>query len=341
MIIDLQRFIETEREFWSELETLLNRFETEPEYRMTLKEIERFHLLYQRTSADLQRMMTFSSEPEVHRYLESLTARAYACIHEIRERPYRLSPLKWFFRTLPRTFRKHIRAFALSLIITAAGFLFGGIAIALDPGSKAVFLPLEHLIGSPSERVAEEEMASEDRLRGVKRTGAAWYMSHNTRVSIFVMALGMTWGVGTVLMLFYNGVILGAVTIDYFLARQGEFLIAWLSPHGVIEIPAVLIAGQAGLILAGALIGWGRPVSMGSRLREISGDLMNLICGVALMLAWAGFIESFVSQYHEPVIPYAFKIAFGTAEFVLLILFFTLSGRKSGGGRSNELSPRM
>ncbi len=328
MIIDLQKFIEAEKGYWTELETVLDRLETEPGYRMNVNEIQRFHFLYQRTSADLQRTMTFSSEQEVRRYLESLVARAYGNIHEIREKPYRLSPLKWFFQTLPQTFRRHMRAFALSLIITMTGVLFGGMAITFDPESKAVFLPFEHLMGSPSERVAQEEAVHEDRLKGVKMTGAAWYMSHNTKVSIFVMALGITWGVGTVLMLFYNGVILGAVTIDYFLAREAEFLVAWLSPHGVIEIPAVLLAGQAGLILAGALIGWGNPLSLGMRLRKISGDLITLIFGVALMLTWAGFIESFISQYHEPVIPYAFKIGFAAVEFSLLILFLCLSGRK-------------
>ena len=65
------------------------------------------------------------------------------------------------------------------------------------------------------------------------------------------MALGMTWGVGTLIMLFYNGVILGAVSADYILGGQGVFLAGWLLPHGSIEIPSILLGGQAGFILAG------------------------------------------------------------------------------------------
>ena len=83
-------------------------------------------------------------------------------------------------------------------------------------------------------------------------------MTHNTEVSIFTLALGMTWGVGTIIMLFYNGVILGAVAVDYIRAGETKFLLGWLMPHGVVEIPAILIAGQAGLLLASALIGHGR-----------------------------------------------------------------------------------
>lgn len=327
MIIDLKNFTDTEKSYWSELEKMLNKMESEPEYRMAVEEVKRFHYLYQRTSADLAKMMTFSSEPEIHRYLESLTARAYANIHEIRGKPHRLSPLKWFFFTLPRTFRRHIRAFCLSVAITLAGFAFGGIAISFDPDAKDIILPFAHLQGSPSERVAQEENASADRLENIKMTGAAWYMTHNTKVSIFVMALGITWGIGTVIVLFYNGVILGAVALDYFLAHESEFLVAWLSPHGVIEIPAVLIAGQAGLVLANALVGWGKRSSVRTRLRGMSGDLITLVFGVAIMLLWAGFVEAFISQYHEPVIPYSIKTGLGVVELLLLILYLSGSGK--------------
>ena len=47
------------------------------------------------------------------------------------------------------------------------------------------------------------------------------------------------------------------------------------------------------------------------------------------MLVWAGFVEAFLSQYHEPVIPYEAKIAFGLVELTLLCLFLGRSGRKS------------
>ena len=45
------------------------------------------------------------------------------------------------------------------------------------------------------------------------------------------------------------------------------------------------------------------------------------------MLVWAGGVESFLSQYHEPVIPYAAKIALGVLELCVLTLYFTRAGR--------------
>jgi uncharacterized membrane protein SpoIIM required for sporulation len=151
-------------------------------------------------------------------------------------------------------------------------------------------------------------------------------MTHNTQVSVFALALGATWGVGTILLLFYNGVILGAVAADYILAGQTGFLAGWLLPHGSFEIPAILIAGQGGLILGRALIGWGTRASLKTRLRAVSGDLVTLIFGVAVLLIWAGLVESFLSQYHEPVIPYSFKIIFGLIELALLSLLLGKSG---------------
>jgi len=333
VIVDLQRFIANERLFWNELEKLLDWIEAEPETRMPLGQLQLFHQLYERTAADLAKITTFSSEPETRRYLENLVARAYGEIHETREKQRRIFPLQWFFQTLPQTFRRHVRAFYLSLAITIAGCAFGGMAIAFDPDSKPVLMPFSHLLQDPRKRVAEEEKATQDRLAGEKTTFSAELMTHNTKISIFTLALGMTWGIGTIIMLFYNGVILGAVAVDYIRAGETQFLLGWLMPHGVIEIPAILIAGQAGLLLALAIVGRGNRAPLRTRLREISGDIVTLIFGVGLMLVWAGFVEAFLSQYHEPVIPYVAKIAFGFVELILLVLFYA----KSGMGKKSEI----
>jgi uncharacterized membrane protein SpoIIM required for sporulation len=151
-------------------------------------------------------------------------------------------------------------------------------------------------------------------------------MTHNTQVAITTMAAGLTWGIGTVILLFYNGVILGAVVFDYIRAGQGTFVAGWLLPHGSVEIPSILLAGQAGLLLASALIGWGNRKPRSARLREVSPDLLTLIGGAATLLVWAGLVEAFLSQYHQPVVPYSLKIAFGVAELVALTLFLSRSG---------------
>jgi hypothetical protein len=68
-------------------------------------------------------------------------------------------------------------------------------------------------------------------------------------------------------------------------------------------------------------------VPLAARLRAVSRDTVTLTFGFALLLVWAGFIEAFLSQYHEPRVPYEAKIAFGVLELILLCLYLTKSGR--------------
>lgn len=330
MILDLPRFIAAERPVWTELEQMLDRLELTPDRDPTLEEAKRFHLLYQKVAADLGRISTFASEPELRRYLESLTARAYGEIHETRMRSTRFRPVQWFTVEFPRAFRRHFGAFLLSVLITIVGVLFGGFAVALDGEAKESILPemFSSHLGDPAKRVQEEESGKKDRLKGHRSTFASQLMANNIGVSIKALALGMTYGIGTIVILFYNGVILGLVGLDYILAGQLVFLLGWLLPHGSIEIPAILLAGQGGLVLGHALIGRGDRAPLGRRLRAVGGDVMTLIGGVAVMLVWAGFVESFFSQYHQPVIPYWLKIAFGMAELGVLAWFLGTRGKE-------------
>ena len=326
MILDVARFTKAERPYWQELDSTLRRLDEDPGASMSLAETERFHYLYQRSSADLSRLSTFSADPDLREYLESLVARAYAEIHETRERRGPGSFKKWFLSTFPRTFRKHILAFQLSLAITVAGTAFGAAALHFDPDSKPVIMPSSHLMESPAERVAREEKAKDDRLSGHKGSFASQLMTNNIRVSLFAFGLGITWGLGTVIVLFYNGVILGAVGADYIQAGQTKFLFGWLMPHGAIEIPAILLAGQAGFMLASALVGWGDRTPRRARMGAISKDLLTIAGGASVLLVWAGIVESFFSQYHEPVLPYAVKIAFGCIELFALFFFLMRAG---------------
>lgn len=326
MIVDIPRFVAAERPYWDELRALLDRVDTEPERRLSLTEIQRLHYLYERCSAGLARLDTFSTDPALRGLLETLVSRAYSGIHETRE-PRKMN-WKAILFGFPRAFRRHMGAFRLSLGVTLLGCAFGWFAVRMDPHSKAVLMPFPGLLNSPAERVHQEEATTKDRLSGAKASFSAELMTHNIQVTVMTLAMGMTWGVGTLILLFYNGVILGAVAADYIAAGFGTFLTGWLLPHGSIEIPAILLGGQGGFILAGALIGWGGRTSRPDRLRAVAPDLFAIVAGAAVMLVWAGMVESFISQYHKPVIPYGLKIAFGACELVALTAFLGWAGRE-------------
>jgi hypothetical protein len=212
VILNLSRFAAAERDCWSELEARLHRSEAEPNWRMSVSEVQRLQYLYERSAAALVRLDEFS-EPQLRASLQALVARSYSAIHQTRSSP----PFRWKTRlTEPaRAFRRHGLAFCLSAGITVLGCAFGWLAIHADIHNKAVSMPFPGLMQSPGERVAAKEGAKTDRLQGQKASFSATLMTHNIGVSIFTLGCGITWGVGTVLLLFYNGVLLGAVAADY------------------------------------------------------------------------------------------------------------------------------
>ena len=330
MILDLEHFIAQRSASWRELEERLRILEEDALAERSLDDLRRFHYLYVRVAADLAELATFSAERELRSRLELLLARSYGQMHRRQRRALPFSPWKWFTRTFPETFRRHSRAFLLACLVMGLGVFFGGFALKVDPSAREVLMPFSHLLQDPAHPVAEEEKADAEFRKttvGKRATFSAFLMTHNTRVSLFTIALGITGGIGTIIMVFSNGVMLGAIVVDYVSAGQTPFLIGWLLPHGSVEIPSLLIAGQAGLLLGRALLGYGNRESLSERLRRIGPDLITLTFGVALLLVWAGLIEAFFSQYHQPVLPYWAKIAFGSLQLSLLAAFLFLSGR--------------
>lgn len=331
MILDVQKFITERRPEWEAFEAMLNHLEDDARnQRFDTREAHRFHYLYERIAADLTKLNAYAVEPQTHKYLESLVARGFGEMHGSSERLPLVRSLVNLVTTFPQTVRRHFSVLCMVLAIFGGGMVFGGLALALDPTAKPVLMPFPHLLGDPSERVAEEEAAAakDDPMAGGKSTFSASLMTHNTKVAIFTLALGMTFGIGTGIVLFYNGVMIGAVMTDYVLAGESVFLVGWLLPHGSVEIPAILIAGQGGLLLGRALLFAQERKSIGQRLSEIRGDLVVLTAGVACLLIWAGIIESFMSQYHEPILPYSVKIGFGAVQLVGLVAYLGLTGRK-------------
>lgn len=329
MILDVEKFIARERTHWDELAALLRLQENQPDRRPPLDEAKRFYYLYQRTSSDLVKLKTFAGEAETTRFLENLVARAYSRLHEDGGEKVPFRPWQWLTRTFPSTFRRHWIAFALSCGTFWIGAAFGAAALKVNYQSKADFIPpqFSHLNEKPSKRVEREEKQDFDAFQG-RHAFSAQLMTHNTKVTIMTMVTGFLWGIFTFVLLFYNGTVIGVVIFDYVTDGQGTFLTAWLLPHGSFELPAIFIGGQTGLVIARAMFGWGTNLRLRERLRRIRGDLLTLIGGAALLLIWAGIIESFLSQYHDPRF-YPWKIGVGAVQLTGLILYLAFCGRKA------------
>src|SRR5437879_8482484 len=124
-------------------------------------------------------------------------------------------------------------------------------------------------------------------------------------------SFGVTFGIGTAPLVFGNGVLLGAVAARYTQQGFGLFMTAWLLPHGVFEIPSILIAGQAGFYLARILLRRREDRDVRQSMRE----WLVLIAGMAMMLVWAGMMEGFFSYHYAAVLAFGFIVEVRVADF--------------------------
>jgi uncharacterized membrane protein SpoIIM required for sporulation len=102
---------------------------------------------------------------------------------------------------------------------------------------------------------------------------------------------GLFAGVPTVATLLFNGLLVGAV------AGVVEPLLfaALVVPHGIIELPAIAVAGGVGLRLGH--VGWGtwRGARPRSALVDEIGRTWRVVVGLAVVFVVAGFVEAFVT----------------------------------------------
>jgi hypothetical protein len=132
--------------------------------------------------------------------------------------------------------------------------------------------------------------------------------------------------VGSVSLLFYNGVPIGALAMQYHQFGEGQFFWAWILPHGIPEITQILVAGAAGLLLARGLWLPGRR-SRRDALADEARRAMRLVVGGMPILVLAGLIEGTISQLHAPVLPYALKLAFAAVVGVAVWSYLLFAGR--------------
>ena len=121
---------------------------------------------------------------------------------------------------------------------------------------------------------------------------------NNVRVSFMAFALGLLISVGSGLVMFYNGVMLGA--FQYFFYQKGllltSFLTIWI--HGTLEISAIVLAGAAGLVMGNSILFPGTYPRMESFRRGARRGL-KMVIGLVPIFITAGFLESFVTRLTE------------------------------------------
>jgi uncharacterized membrane protein SpoIIM required for sporulation len=303
-------WLQKRRPYWARIDELIARSGRNGIRALTHSELQELALLYRQTASDLATIREDASSRNLAHYLNQLLGRAHNLIYMARRSRaggiitfYRETFPEVFHETLPYTFA----AFAIFFALAAAGMMM---AIA-DPRFQ------EYLLGSAMmDTIAKREMWTHSVVT-IKPLASSAIMTNNLSVSFTTFALGITAGLGTVWMLALNGLLLGVVTAACWQAGMADQLYSFVAPHGVLELPAIFIAGGAGLLLAKGLLFPGnlpRKVSIAIE----GGRAVRLVLGIIPMLIVAGTIEGFVSPSDLPI-PLKYTLAAGL--FVLLLLY--------------------
>jgi uncharacterized membrane protein SpoIIM required for sporulation len=318
--MDERSLIAGSRPVWERLAASTEAARSQGVATLGVERLKQMHEDYRQAAADLAYAQTHFPSAEVTGYLNRLVGQAHGELYGAA--PRRLATM-WRFIAVgyPRLLRRNWRPIALS-----AGVLFGAVALGfllahVDYPLARLFLPasFRDIAGDP----VEQGQQARDVLAPFAPLMSAGITVNNIQVAIVAFAGGVTFGVVTLWSLFQNGMLLGVLAGVF--GKAGEALGFWalIVPHGSLELPAIALAGGAGLMLGGALLSPGDLPRI-EALRRVSGEAVRVLLGTVPLFIVAGLVEGFVTPRDYPPV---LKLGLGALLFLALVVYVGLAGR--------------
>ena len=311
---------------WRELESLVVLLEKRGTGALTPAELARLPALYRAALSSLSVARAISLDRNVVEYLESLSGRAYLAVYATRRR-LREALGDFFVRRFPRAVRAHAWHVAIAASLLALGAITGYLLTASDPERFYAFVGPAYAQGrgpaSSTESLREILYGGKDAATMLK-TFAMFLFQHNARIGLMAFAVGLAGGVPAGLLLFSNGLVMGAFAALYGGRGLAVEFFAWVLPHGVTELTAVTLCGAAGLALGQALLFPGREERLAGLARRGREAGIVALGAVALFFV-AALIEGIFRQLVHAV-PIRYAVALGTAG--VLFSYLATSGRE-------------
>jgi uncharacterized membrane protein SpoIIM required for sporulation len=316
------RWIEKRKPYWAKLESLLNQTNRAGLKSLSRSELQELSLLYRQTAADLAAIREDRASVHFARYVNQLLVRAHNTIYT-GHRANPLAALRFFSSAYPQAFRRNLPHCLLAVALFAIGGFVGAALTYQNPDFKAKFLSPQMV-----ETIDRHEMWTHS-IVGIKPMASSFIMTNNMSVGFTTFALGITGGLGTMYMMAYNGLMMGVIGVACWLAGMSLQLWSFVAPHGVLELPAIFIAGGAGFRVAQGLLFPG-VLSRRDSLARAGQEAVKLLIGTVPILIIAGLIEAFVSPTGLAI---PLKFAMAGALAVLLNVYLFGVGREAEAPR--------
>lgn len=322
-----ERFIKRRRDDWKHFETVLAKMQGTRLGRWKGGDVTRLSNLYRSICYDLSLVQSREWGSRLEQYLNDLVARGHNCLY--RAPPRSLDTvLKFLSEGFPQLLRRRKEFFFVALASFVLPFLISMFVAILDP-VLAEQLVDRTTMDQAGESYSKELYTEIDTDYAEQRSlMAGFYVWHNVGIALRCFALGVFFGLGTVVTLLFNGLTLGAITGYIVNQGNGDRFFSFAISHGSFELTAIVVAGAAGL-----LMGWGmiHPGELTRResLRVHGIDAVKLASGAGFMLVIAALIEGYFSPL---AIPNVFKYVTGTMLWILVFVYLVYSGRTNGEG---------
>lgn len=315
---------------WRQLDDMVSRVEKSGISSLSAEEVQHLPLLYRAAMSSLSVARYIALDRNLLLYLENLTLRAYLVVYgpRVSITESLRAFLKWEFPQMVRAIRRHL---LVATVVLFVGVIAGYAMVHSDMGYFNLLVP-ESLAGNRGPGSSASDLLEKELFvpwPGFIDTFIVFANSlfrHNAVVGILCFGLGFALGVPTLLLLIYNGLILGAFLALHAARGLTVDFIGWLSVHGVTEILAILLCAAAGLVVAEKIL---FPGSL-SRLESlaVSGrKAAGVVAGSVALFFIAGIFEGGFRQLIDST---PWRYAFAAATAALWICYFAFTGRKRG-----------
>jgi len=298
------KFIEQNKEKWAEFEEMLKEGRPEP---------ERLNELFVQITDDLSYARTFYPNRSVRMFLNRMAQWVFLNVYRGRQFPVERFRRFWS-NDLPKALWESRSVLFLSFCLFALAFGIGVVSSMIDPDFARIILGEEYI------NMTLQNIENGDPMKVYKNSGpfgmTVGIALNNLFVALRTAIFGVLASVGTVFILLYNGIMVGA--FQYFFIEHGvfwqSFLTIWI--HGTLEISAIIIAGAAGLVAGSGLLFPGTYTRIQAFQLSVRRGL-KIFLGIVPVVILAAIFEGFLTRYTET--PPAIR-----AAFILLSLAFVL-----------------
>jgi uncharacterized membrane protein SpoIIM required for sporulation len=318
-------FVARRQREWDELDALSRRATHRGLRSLAPSEVARVPVLYRDVCADLSRAQAARYSGPLVDYLQGLTAAAHTVVYGAHTKGrvfggLQRATLRAAFEAFPRAVRRHKRTVLISFLLFFVPFFIGLFASLADPHFAFQIVP-ESMLRPLTE--AYRKGFGEGRGAGEDAAMAGFYVDNNVGIALRCFACGIFFGVGSALMLIFNGLFTGAVMGYITTQGAGGNILTFIVGHGSLELGAIVLAGAAGLALGWSIVSPGDKTRLAA-LQAVARDVISIVFGAAVMLFMAAGVEGFWSASSAPTIV---KRCVGAGMFLIVVGYLTFVGR--------------